>query len=415
MISYQPPTPKELQQVLFHAEPMFISIKARLNRDWDSRATFDKVLLDLDKSSSPGWPLCKEATTIERWLYNGNFYPDVYRSEQLWRMVQAVFAGTYFHAFKIFIKQEPHTVAKARQSRWRLIMMSSLPVQVAWHMAVGHLLKQTIRKTGDHPLRHGMVYYGGGWKRFHEENLLLGRFYALDMSAWDWNSHWWAYDAMKQLYVRMTIGSTPKWEKVLDLLFEDAFRSKKIILPGGEIMQQIDEGGLMPSGLVPTIDLNGGASQLVDILARCRLGMPIDYCQVRTGDDALIRQPVSVEAYVSELQRAGCVVKEHFSCEEFMGFEIRDNGFFPKYLGKHIMNLKFQKPELLKDSLDGYLRIYVYDLPMFKFFQKVADNLGVSTRSHGYYLYFAEHPDALEVSAPAIFFKDIVSGELSVE
>lgn len=414
MKNYVPPTPEESEFLKFEGERMFGAIRTRLPKDWNSRDNFERILLRLDKTSSPGWPLCKEAPTIGKWLYDGEFLPNQYRSNQLWGMVQDVFSGKYFHAFKLFIKQEPHTLKKRDQGRWRLIMMSSLPVQVCWHMAVGHLLKQTLAKTGYHPLRHGMVYYGGGWKRFHNENLQLGRDYALDMSSWDWNSHLWVYKTMRCLYSRLTVGGTSDWESLMDVLFADAFENKRLILPGGEIFQQTDAGGLMPSGLVPTIDLNGAAAQLVDMLARKRLGLPQDFCQVRTGDDALIRKPPHVNSYVSELEKAGCVVKEHFEVEEFMGFEISSLGYFPKYVGKHLKNLLLQRDEFLKDSIDGYLRIYVFDKPMFGFFRDVAEHLGVETKSEGYYSYFATHPDALEAEGVGIWFKDQVSSPYSV-
>lgn len=406
MKTYVPPTDDELARVLFYAEDLFSPLRTELPYDWDSRSSFEKVTMQLDRTSSPGWPLCQESSTIGGWLFGESLFPNAMRLEQLWTMVNLVFSGEYFHAFKIFIKQEPHSKKKQTEGRWRLIMMSSLPVQVAWHMAFSHLQTRTLKTTGLHPLRHGMVYYGGGWKRFHAENICFNRDYALDMSAWDWNSHLWPYRAMQELYVRLTAGATNKWVRVFNLLFEDAFVNKKILLPDGTILQQCDDGGLMPSGLVPTIDLNGSASQLVDVLARFRLGIPQDNHQVRTGDDALITRPLQVDLYVSALEQAGCVVKEHFQCEEFMGFEIKDSGFYPKYLGKHLLNLKSQKDEHLIDSLDGYLRIYVYDVEMFNFFKEVARFLGIEVRSRQYYLYFAEHPDALEPDRAKVLFRD---------
>lgn len=415
MSMYHPPTEQERDRILFEAEALFSPIRARLPKNWNSRANFDSILMNLDKSSSPGWPLCQESSTIGKWLFPESFFPDKFRAEQLWNMVQCVLRGDYLHAFKVFIKQEPHTLKKAGIGRWRLIMMSSLPVQIAWHMTVSHLLKKTLATTGDHPLRHGMVYYGGGWKRFHAENLQLERDYALDMSAWDWNSHGWTYSVMRTLYERLTVGATQEWKNSLEWLFRDAFFEKKLILPSGQMIQQVDDGGLMPSGLVPTIDLNGAASQLVDILARLRLGMPLDKDQVRTGDDALMRKPPSVQAYISELERAGCVVKEHFQSEEFMGFDISARGYFPKYLGKHIFNLLHQKDEFLSDSVDGYLRIYVFDKPMFNLLKRFSYELGIDTKSEGYYEYFATHPDALETGAPGVFFKDTVDGPFSLK
>lgn len=364
------------------------------------------ILYTLDMSSSPGWPLCKEASTIGQWLGNNPAKFDPYRVNQLWNMVQQVLEGTYFHAFKVFIKMEPHKIAKANQGRWRLIMMSSLPVQVAWHMAIRHLERKIVSQTGHHPLRHGMCYYGGGWQRFHEENIQKSRIWAADKSGWDWNSPGWVYEACYRLRVALTFDSNERWEKVLRLLYDDAYVHSKFVLPSGKIVEQLVPG-LMKSGLVSTITDNGISQVAEDVLACKRLGMP-DSHLVSTGDDTLQRKPLNEQAYVSALSATGCVLKEFSENEEFMGFDIRRTGYYPKYTGKHLKNLLYQEDQYVSDSIDGYLRIYVFDEEMSEFFRIVGGLLGVEMKSRGYYRYFANNPDALETERYQVVFSDQV-------
>lgn len=399
LATYKPPTPEEFERVQFELLKLFDGCQTNLPKGWDSYERFERIVMTLDWKSSPGWPLCKEATTIGNWLGGNPMNPDPYRMRTLWTMVQDILyehSGDLDHIFKMFIKFEPHTKKKAKEGRWRLIMMSSLPVQIAWHMAVRHSERKFLSETS-HPLKHGLVYYGGGWKRFHRENQLTQRYWAADKSGWDWNSPGWVYDQCRQLRKNLTLNSDSKWTTLMDKLYADAYENSVFVLPNGELYKQ-QTRGLMKSGLVVTISDNGISQLCLDILARLRTGMP-DMRVIATGDDTLQMVPPNPAVYVSELQKAGCIIKETQEVEEFMGFLIDSEGFYPRYLGKHLMNLLYQDTKYLEETIDGYLRIYVYDDEMYNFFVEVARFLDFSVRPKAYYRYFAEHPDALEANA----------------
>lgn len=400
---------QEIEHVIYLLEDLFRSSRAVLPSDWNSRANFNRVILELDRQSSPGWPLCKQAPTIGKWLYKDKIFPDPIRSDCLWIMVQDVMAGKYDHHFKVFVKHEPHSRAKALEGRWRLIMASSLPVQVAWHMTIRHLEISFLRLYKQ-PLMHGLVYFGGGWKTFRNFFLSNRLDWCADKSGWDWNSPLWVYKVCKELRKRLTNAATDEWSKVLDLLYEDAFEKSKVVLVDGTILQQ-ELGGLMKSGLVSTISDNGIAQIALHVLAEYKCGLPRTKI-VATGDDTFQQQPVDEEIYIAQLQRLGCIVKEYGKGQDFMGFEITTAGLFPKYLNKHLVNLSIQKEEFLSETIEGYLRIYAHSEVHFDFFRAVAQKLGLDLPSRSYFLYFLNHPGALEIwTIPRPSFGDRVESK----
>lgn len=391
--------------------------RARLPADWDSFDSFERVVrFKLEGTSSPGYPLCREKPTIAEWLGGSSRFPSRQRMTLLWSMVQDVLKGNYEHIFKVFIKIEPHKLSKVREGRWRLIMMSSMPVQIVWHMAVGHLEDSFLRNMGRHPLRHGTMYIAGGWKRFREEAITNGRLWNTDKSGWDWNSPGWPYLCCKELRKRLTIGADVKWLSVLDMLYDDTFVNKKVILPDGFVYQQ-EIAGLMPSGTLTTISDNGLSQLFLDLAACSDLGEPPLY-PIATGDDVAQRMPRDPDAYISSIQRYGCKIKESSVGIDFMGFDITEKGFFPKYLGKHLCNLIHQREEFVAETLDSYLGIYVFDEEMYAFFERVRDHLGVpDSRSHSreHYLYFANNPNALETYSvrPPTFINAVYRGAIT--
>lgn len=410
---YVEPSAEKQDQFIYKMEEIFAICRARLPDDWDTFEHFERIVrCKLEGTSSPGYPLCREKPTIAEWLGGSVQYPSPQRLSLLWTMVVSVFEGTYEHIWRCFVKAEPHKKQKAAQGRWRLIMMSSLPVQVAWHMAVGHLESRILAKMGNHPLRHGTMYFGGGWRRFREELLLAGRVWNSDKSGWDWNSPGWPYVCCKKLRKRLTVGASDKWLELIDRLYEDAFFRKKVILPDGWIVQQA-QGGLMPSGAVTTISDNGFSQLFLDLCACDLTGEPYSDA-IATGDDVAQRIPKDADAYVAALQQSGCIVKEFSVGTEFMGFELAESGFKPKYLGKHLTNFCHQKEEFLSETLEGYLRIYAYDDDAFSFWYSMIEilNLDVARfRSREYYRYFAGNPEALETWSvkPARFLDAVVS------
>lgn len=377
--------------------------------NWKTRAHFDLILPRLDRQSSPGWPLCREATTIGSWLFGEKPFPDPVKADLLWEQVQMVFRGEYQHLFKMFVKAEPHKIKKAQEGRWRLIMASSLPVQIAWHMTVEHLEEKTLEMTGTHPSTYGTTFVAGGWKRFLGRVRNFGLDLCIDKSAWDWNAPYWVFDVCRRLRERLTPNATPEWKQMLALLYDDAYVNSKIILPTGEVVLQ-QSPGLMKSGLVVTISDNSLAQVALHLLACKRLGMPPTRL-LATGDDTIQKTMPEISKYIKTLEECGCVVKEYEHGVSFMGFHITDEGLEPMYKGKHLVNLSYQKDDYVCDTLDAYLRMYAHDEEMFAFWKRVSRELGYRLQSREFYLYFLNNADSIEVfDRPRPTFYDKTDG-----
>lgn len=326
-------------------------------------------------------------------------------------MVQDVFEGSYDHHFKVFIKMEAHTKKKAQAGRWRLIMASSLPVQVAWHMAIGHLENSLLENSARHPSAYGQIYSGGGWRQFLHRVRVKRLNWCIDKSAWDWNSPGWVYQVCRELRKRLTINSNDEWEKVLDRLYEDAYEKSKVVLVNGDVYQQTTSG-LMKSGLVPTISDNSFAQ--VALHRAAELFLKLDFTNIEaTGDDTIQEEQKDPAAYLDVLQRLGCVVKEAETGIHFMGFSITSSGIEPMYVGKHVANLKYQVDEYLHQTLEAYCCMYIHDPEMLKFWRRVAMELEIPLASTAYFRYLMDNPAAHDIytdSRP--WFSDrVVDGE----
>lgn len=394
--NYVEPDADLVEGILYHMENVMSPCVRELPADWDTRENFDKCVRKLDRRSSPGWPLCREAVTIGKWLYPADtFEPDASRAEMLWQMVRQVFDGEYQHVFKVFIKPEAHKRDKALEGRWRLILASALPVQLAWHMACGHLERAFIQEQPHVPPAYAEVFFGGGWRRFRESCIQANIRWATDKSAWDWNSPGWVYDTIRQLRIRLTRNETSRWLEVMGWLYKDAYVDSKVMLSTGHIYKQT-KPGLMKSGLVVTISDNSLGQDIVDAAAQISVGQKPSRKRV-TGDDVLQEKPPRSAEYLERLQRYGCKVKCQEDKLEFMGFNL-DEEIRPIYPHKHMWNISHQKDEYLSTVLDAYCRLYAKQPSFQVFWQRVAQRLGVVVKSQAYYRYFMDNPRALKGS-----------------
>lgn len=347
----------------------------------------------------------REATTIGDWLYPAKtLVPDPRRLESLWIQVKEVLSGDFDHLFKVFIKPEAHKVSKIQEGRWRIIAASALPVQVAWHMVVGHLERGFLESQPAIPSAYAESFFGGSWRRFRQFCVDKNLTWATDKSGWDWNSPGWVFEACCELRKRLTIGATPEWERALRLLYRDAYVDSRLLLSTGHIYKQ-DCPGLMKSGLVVTISDNSISQVLMDAAACLDRGERPSLLKA-TGDDLLQRKPRRVDDYLKRLSKFGCVVKHHKDSIEFMGFDMND-AIRPIYPHKHLWNVLHQKDEFLPDTLDAYCRIYAKCPDFQVFWQRLAQKLGVTVSSPQYYAYFMDNPEAmygLKLGSPS--FKD---------
>lgn len=352
--------------------------------DWMDYNRYLKMLNDLDMTSSPGYPYMQAATTIGKWLKDdglGNFDP--VRVQILWSDVQQVLAGEYEHLFRVFVKDEPHKIKKVREKRWRLIIASSLPVQMVWRMAFKHQNDWLNERPYEIPSAHGLVFPHGGWMRFKAHLDSKGLNWSRDISAWDINMPGWVVDVVRKF--RLSQGGPSSWERVVNQLYADAYQRAKLIFSDGTILQQ-QYTGFMKSGLFNTISDNSLGMVPMHVLASWRSGLPVGSVWA-TGDDVL--QTHMSDSYVVELEGLGCVVKEVEKAKVFMGTSF-ENKPFPMYFSKHVVNFSSSR-EYLGDILDSYMRLYCH-VPEFELWRQVAIVMQLPVKPRFYYQFWYDSP-----------------------
>lgn len=371
---------------------LYRGIYVGLPGDWSSYKAFRSCLDELDLKSSPGYPYSDSAPTIGEWLKATPLREyDEDRVEQLWYDVRRVMAGDFEHIFRVFVKNEPHKIAKVKAKRWRLIIASALSVQMVWRMLFRHQNDALNAHPYETPSKHGTVFCYGGWRRFlayaHSKSLRYSR----DISGWDVNAPGWALHLVGE-WRALWPGITSEWRRIKDLLYKDAFSESKLLFSSGVVLkQQFD--GFMKSGIYNTISDNTVAMVAMHILACLRSGM-IFGSFAATGDD-VIQSNVS-DSYLEELEKAGCRVKEVHSHLEFMGMDFSKGSPEPLYFPKHVVSFA-TKTGLEEEVLDAYARLYTYS-DKFPYWKRVAELLGISLRPQSYYRFWYSSPLAAVMS-----------------
>lgn len=379
----RPPTADEEQILLAIMEEDY-QLPRQVD-DWFTRQRFEQCLLDLDFTSTPGIPYMSEQPTIGKWLgWDGLGHFDPSQVDRLWIDVQLCKAGMFDHKYRCFIKEEPHKVAKIKQQRWRLIMCAALPMQMLWRLAVKHQNQWLNDHPYDCPSAHGLVFCYGGWRKFQAHCRALGITTSRDISSWDVNAPGWVFKLIKEW--RQRAGGPDDWIRTLDVLYEDAFEKSKIKFSNGIVVQQTF-GGVMKSGLFITIADNSAAQRLMDAGARLRTGLKRGALKC-TGDDVI--QSDVTDSYLDALEELGCVVKEVERALVFMGTDFSREPV-PMYLEKHLVNF-WTTSDNEAERLDAYCRLWCHDDKWFKFWQRLAQQSGVTTHSQTYYRFWYDNP-----------------------
>lgn len=373
-------------------ESMYAPTQTSLRPDWATRARFEELVRTLDNSSSPGWPYMREAPTIGKWLgVSPDGTPDPVQVERLWYDVGQVLAGQYEHIFRVFIKDEPHKISKIEAGKYRLIVASSLPMQMVWKMCLEEQ-NDELNKPYRTPSAHGLAFCYGGWRRFMAACSTRGIKYSRDISAWDVNAPGWVFDVTKEVRKRLFRVVDNTWLRTMDMLYEDAFADSKLMFSAGVVVQQ-QFRGFMKSGLLVTISDNSLAMVAMHTLACLRSGMRIGAIMA-TGDDVV--QSLVSDDYLQRLEESGCRVKEVLHKLEFMGTDFTSGKPEPLYFSKHVVTLPLKR-EVLEQTLDAYARLYVHS-DKYRFWQAVAARLGVTLRSQHYYRFWYDSPLAKALS-----------------
>lgn len=383
--------------ILQVCEDAYKAAKYSLPEDFLTRAHYERVLRQLEYTSSPGYPYMLEKSTIGDWLGWDGVFMDEMQVSRLWEDVQQFLQGGLESLYRVFIKHEPHTIAKAMANRWRLIICPPLCEQVAWTMVFGPGNDREIETTGSTPSYQGMVLSGGGWKehlrRFQQDGLDV----SLDKSAWDWTAHWEWIQLDLELRCRLITSSRTQreqWRTIAERMYERAFNHPTLVLSDGSLYRQI-EPGVMKSGCVNTISSNSHMQIFCHIYACLRSQRTVYPLPVAVGDDTLSSRWNTPTP--GEYALTGAVVKDSVQTEdlEFVGHVWRVTGPVPSYTSKHIVRFAMVKEDDIPSFLDSMVRLYAHDDQFQDFWRRLAFFRNVSLPSEGFVRFWYDWSDAI--------------------
>lgn len=271
----------------------------------------------------------------------------------------------------VFIKPEPHKVAKLKEGRLRLISAVSFVDTMVDRVIFGWLLKSVLDSVGKIPVMVGWSPVYGNWRTFRA--CLSDKILCVDKTAWDWTVTEWLVKAYYQLVDELACFAEP-WlrdlmRKRLRLLFERPIYQFR----DGSVIRQT-EAGVMKSGCLLTIILNSYGQLLVHAVATIRMGVysPFPYA---IGDDTAqdIDDDFDVERYCAELRKLGVIPKpEVLDYVSFAGFDITRDACVPAYRAKHLFRLEYSKH--LKEYVEAMQMLYANSDLGYRIYSKVALN-----------------------------------------
>lgn len=352
------PKAEVVDHALYVLEQAYAKATWTIPDDYDSYERFLEAVGRLDLSSSPGYPHCREAPTNRDWLKHDGIQCDFLQLARLWDDVQMVMAGKYEQYVRVFIKEEPLTQRKLSENRWRLILASSLPVQVFWHMLFDYMNDREIYHSYNLPSQHGFVPVAGGWKLYHAQWRHQGKTHGVDKTAWDWTCPAWLIDAELQLRIRLGRGERMQdWTGHAHRMYRDMFHHPTLILSSGQTLRQTVPG-VMKSGCVNTISTNGHCQLLLHVVCCLETACDIYPLPSSCGDDTLQhpKHDVLVDSYRSH----GVLIKSISDTAEFMGHEHRIHGPVPLYLYKHLFKMGYVTDDILPQYFDSMARMYTH-------------------------------------------------------
>lgn len=374
------PTLREREVALQICEEAYRAARYRLPSDFMERSHFDRVCRGLQFPSSPGYPYCLQASSIGQWLGWDGVELNPERMNQLWMDVQAFLSGRMDTLYRVFIKDEPHTLAKKALGRWRLIICPPLCEQIAWTMVFGPGNDREIETVGLTPSLQGMKLCGGDWKNYLQLFRQNGLRHGLDKSAWDWTCHEWLIYADLDARSRQ-LDAPPaqqrQWEELSRLLYDRAFISPCLLLSDGTIWRQMYPG-IMKSGCVNTISTNSRDQVLAHVLACLRAGLSVFPLPRAVGDDTLGDEQNTPTA--ADYLTLGVVLKDVVGLQ-FVGHHWCDFGTVPAYVAKHLFRYSTVALADLHDFLESMVLLYAHDEAMQAVWYELAYGRGLSLPS----------------------------------
>lgn len=273
---------------------------------------------------------------------------------------------------RVFIKDEPHSVAKLETGRYRIIsgvsLIDSLVDRILF-MRMVVKLQANVQNTG---IMIGWSPAGGGY-RLMQRLVQNRKTVSIDKSSWDWTVKLWMIKAAKQVIFNLARDAPSWWVAAVDQRFRDLFENPIFSFQDFSKAKQ-PVAGIMKSGCYLTIFLNSLIQVIMHYMAVIELGdVPNDFF-LSMGDDTLQEWYADLGQYVKFIESFGVICKvavdEHLS---FAGYVFKQGIYEPEYKDKHLFKLGYltEDPEVATSTLMSYQLIYAFDPEGLRFVRNI--------------------------------------------
>lgn len=351
-ISAPEPNLRKQTMILDHTAELFKKAAWAIPEDFMTYEHFKRVVMEIDWTSSPGYPYCLNHPTNAAFFQVKEGQPSQQAVDYLWSLVQRRLEDRDCDPIRLFIKPEAHKKKKLDEGRYRLISSVSVVDQVLDQMIFGPCNDAFIDSYPDIPNKAGWTQLKGGWKWVANEGMVCA-----DKTAWDWTVPIWLIELELKLRSNLCTTKGALFEKWLELAtwrYYCLFMYPLFVTSGGLLLRQIDPG-VLKSGCVNTIHTNSNMQSLLHVAVCLELGIPITWLWAM-GDDTMQEDPEN-EQYFVELSKY-CLLKQVEYKSEFAGHEFKDGKVEPSYFGKHSFSLLYADDKFAPDIARSYALLY---------------------------------------------------------
>lgn len=333
------------------------SIKTMISSDFLSYERFKEVCYSLNMDASPGYPLCRNyPTNSDLFQWDGVKIPE-HILVRLYSEFQVFVNNRVHYPFRVFLKDEPITLKKAQEGRWRIIFSAPLYKQILDHLLFDEMNEAEAQHMWRLPTKLRWHPFWGS-----AEAVMMGfsNPCSMDKSSFDWTVTDWMIQLAKEFRKNMVVGP-PLWYELVDWTYSDSFDRPLVILSSGEIYQQQDFG-LQKSGLVNTLSDNSHIQCFVHWMSEDVCGHQHSFITI--GDDTMVDSPC--KQYLDETA-SYTILKEIEWKAKFAGFDLEKK--IPVYWSKHYAMLLHSTE--IEEALDSYQRLYVFSDDKLEFIQQL--------------------------------------------
>lgn len=317
--------------------------------DFMSREHFDRVLSNIDMSSSPGLPWSRIATTNRGLFYDNDGHLLPAKVEWMWNLVSNRLQVRDADPIKMFVKAEPVKQAKLDEGRYRLISAISIVDQIIDQMIFGWQNEVLMEQWLSLPMKVGWSPLVGGWKLMSPSMRI-----AIDKKAWDWTVKSWMLETELKLRVWLAKGND-LFKDLATWRYRMLFENPLLVLSSGIVLAQRCIG-IMKSGSVNTIMSNSIMQLILHYRVSAELMMDPGVLW-SMGDDTLQTPVEDLQSYMQRLRKY-CLAKDPVNGVEFAGFKFTNVSVEPMYQAKHAFNLLHFDSRFKSDILISYSILY---------------------------------------------------------